>query len=200
MVIGLTGGVGCGKSTVMELLHEKYNAKILIADDMGHVVMQKGHPAYDKIREKFGGGILDTDGEIDRNAMAQIVYQDKRKLALLNAIVHPFVVKEIQKKLEEWKEEPLVVLETAILFETGCDALCDEVWGIHTDREIRIQRLMKSRGYTRERAEAIMKQQMPDEEYEEKCSRMINNSGDINELQQYLEQCLKKLRLKNAHL
>lgn len=196
MVIGLTGGVGCGKSTVMEILQRVYGAKLLIADNMGHVVMEKGHPAYDAVREQFGDGILCEDGSIDRGALAQLVYADDRKLKLLNAIIHPFVVEEIREKLQEWKTEPLIVLETAILFETGCDALCDEIWGIHTNRETRIKRLMESRGYTREKAESIMKKQMDEEEYQKRCDRILPNDGDRVDLEQRLSEWMKE-RKKN---
>lgn len=196
MVIGLTGGVGCGKSTVMEILQREYGAKLLIADDIGHVVMEKGHPAYDAVREQFGEGILCEDGSIDRGALAQLVYADERKLNQLNAIIHPCVVEEISEKLQEWRTEPLIVLETAILFETGCDAFCDEIWGIHTNREIRIKRLMESRGYTREKAESIMKQQMGEEEYQKRCHRVLPNNGDRMDLEQRLSKWMKN-RKKN---
>ena len=196
MVIGLTGGVGCGKSTVMEILQREYGAKLLIADDIGHVVMEKGHPAYDAVREQFGEGILCEDGSIDRGALAQLVYADERKLNQLNAIIHPCVVEEISEKLQEWRTEPLIVLETAILFETGCEAFCDEIWGIHTNREIRIKRLMESRGYTREKAESIMKQQMGEEEYQKRCDRVLPNNGDRMDLEQRLSKWMKN-RKKN---
>ena len=196
MVIGLTGGVGCGKSTVMEILQREYGAKLLIADDIGHVVMEKGHPAYDAVREQFGEGILCEDGSIDRGALAQLVYADERKLNQLNAIIHPCVVEEISEKLQEWRTEPLIVLETAILFETGCDAFCVEIWGIHTNREIRIKRLMESRGYTREKAESIMKQQMGEEEYQKRCDRVLPNNGDRMDLEQRLSKWMKN-RKKN---
>ena len=196
MVIGLTGGVGCGKSTVMEILQREYGAKLLIADDIGHVVMEKGHPAYDAVREQFGEGILCEDGSIDRGALAQLVYADERKLNQLNAIIHPCVVEEISENLQECRTEPLIVLETAILFETGCDAFCDEIWGIHTNREIRIKRLMESRGYTREKAESIMKQQMGEEEYQKRCDRVLPNNGDRMDLEQRLSKWMKN-RKKN---
>lgn len=177
MVIGITGGVGCGKSTVMDILQQEYGAKILIADDMGHLVMEKGHPAYDEIRRQFGDEIINPDGDINREVLSGIVYGDGEKLAVLNSIVHPYVKEEIRKKLLLWKDEPLVVLETAILFETGCDALCDEVWAVLTGREVRITRLMDSRGYTRKKAEEIMAKQLGEEQFRERCDRVIQNDG-----------------------
>lgn len=199
MVIGITGGVGCGKSTVMGILEKKYGAKILIADDMGHLVMKKGHPAYGEICGQFGDGIINPDGTINREALSGIVYRDGEKLAVLNSIIHPYVKEEIRKKLLIWKDEPLVVLETAILFETGCDALCDEVWAVFTRREVRIARLMKSRGYTREKAEGIMAKQLGDEPLRERCDRMIRNDGELEMLEVQLRGFMECLHCKNLH-
>jgi dephospho-CoA kinase len=191
MVIGVTGGVGCGKSALMNIMKKKYKAKILMADDMGHELTEQGQSAYNRICEEFGTEILAEDGNIDRNMLAEIIYKDDKKRILLNRIVHPCVIEEIRKKLSEWKEEPLVVLETAILFETGCDRLCDEIWAVLTNRDIRIERLMRSRGYSREKAESIMAKQMTDEEYRKRCHRIIQNDGDFEELEKQIRKYLE---------
>lgn len=191
MVVGITGGVGCGKSTVMDILKNRYHARVLIADDMGHEAMKKGGAAYEKICGEFGTQILGKDGEIDRAKLAAVVYGEPDKLYKLNGIVHPCVKEEIRKKLLLWKEEPLVVLETAILFETGCDTLCDRVWGVLTDADVRIPRLIESRGYTREKAESIMAQQLPDETYRERCDAVVENNGDMEKLQEQISVLLK---------
>lgn len=182
MVLGITGGVGCGKSTVLHLLSSQYGAKLLMADDIGHEVMEPGMPAWREIREQFGEEILTEEGTVDRNRLASLIYQDDAKRLLLNHIVHPHVFQEIKNRIKEWKEEPLIVLETAILFETGCDALCDEVWWVDTDRETRIQRLMSSRGYTREKAESIMSKQLGEEEWEKKSHHRIDNNNEEKNL------------------
>lgn len=199
MVIGITGGVGCGKSTVMKILQKEYGAKILIADDMGHLVMEKGHPAYDEICGQFGEGIINPDGTINREALSGIVYRDGEKLAVLNGIIHPYVKEEIRKKLLLWEDEALVVLETAILFETGCDALCDEVWAVLAGREVRIARLMKSRGYTRKKAEGIMAKQLGEEQLRERCDRFIQNDGGPEMLEVQLREFMKCLHRRNLH-
>lgn len=186
MVIGITGGVGCGKSTVIKIMEEKYHAKILVADDIGHELMQKGQCVCREIRDCFGEEIFMENGEIDRKYLAEIVYKDKNSLDKLNAIVHPHVLEEIKSRLSEWEKEPLVVLETALLFETGCDAFCDRIVGIHTDREIRIKRLMESRNYTKEKAESIMANQLPDEEIERYCDIVIVNNEEIEQLERQI--------------
>lgn len=190
MIIGITGGVGCGKSTVLKILKEEYRAKLLVADEIGHEAMRPGSETYEDICREFGRGILSEDGTVNRAALANIVYAEDEKRERLNRIIHPFVFREIEKKLQEWKEQPLIVIETAILFETGCDTLCRQVWGVITPREIRIQRLMESRGYSRKKAEAIMAKQLDDGELTERCDKLIHNEGTITDLRRQLKQLL----------
>lgn len=192
MVIGITGGVGCGKSTVLKLLEQNHGAKILMADRLGHEAMTPGSEPYQKICRQFGKEILHADGTIDRAALSVLVYKDPEKLQCLNGIIHPFVLSQIQKRLAEWRKEPLIVLETAILFETGCDVFCDAVWGIVTDREVRMKRLAQSRGYTRQKTESIMAQQMPEEELYRRCDRIIHNSGTGEQLEKQLQERLQE--------
>lgn len=190
MVIGITGGVGCGKSTVMKLLEEQYNAKLLVADELGHQLMEPGTPVYDQIRQAFGDDLVQEDGYLNRKLLAERIYEDDREREKLNGIIHPGVKEIIRQKLEKWKKEPLVCLETAILFETGCDEFCDAVWCVLTHREIRIRRLMESRGYSREKAEAIMKVQLSDEEWIRRCDESIENNGDVHKLSERLQELL----------
>ncbi len=189
-VIGITGGVGSGKSTALMLLKEKYDAYICMADELGHRAMDQGTDAYIQIVKQFGPDILACNGEINRNALADIVYHDEGRLHCLNRIIHPYVKREIRKQMERCPAR-LFVLETAILFETGCDRLCDEVWGVIAGDEIRIARLMESRGYSREKAESIMRQQMSSGELAERCDLVLVNDGDRQELLDQLENVLE---------
>lgn len=190
MVIGLTGGVGCGKSTVIACLEQDFHAKILMADEIGHRAMEPGTSCYDQIVQLFGKCCVTEDGEIDRNAVAARMYASDELREQLNGIIHPYVKNEIRKKLMEWSDEPLIVVETAILFESGCDEICDEVWGVLTSGEIRIQRLMDSRNYSVEKCQAIMKKQLSDDEFERRCKRIIRNDGDMQELRNQLKELL----------
>ena len=189
-VIGITGGVGSGKSTALMLLKEKYDAYICMADELGHRAMDQGTGAYIQIVKQFGPDILACNGEINRNALADIVYHDEGRLHCLNRIIHPYVKREIRKQMERCPAR-LFVLVTAILFETGCDRLCDEVWGVIAGDEIRIARLMESRGYSREKAESIMRQQMGSGELAERCDVVLVNDGDRQELLDQLENVLE---------
>lgn len=190
MVLGITGGVGCGKSTLLSMLEKKKGAKVILADNLGHEVMEPGTECYEQIVTLLGSSILDETGHIKREKMAQIIYGDDEKRRKVNEIVHPSVKKEIKERIRMWQAEPLVVVETALMFESGCDAYCDEVWGIFTDPEIRIDRLSKSRGYSREKSLSIMQKQMSYEELKQKCSHVLFNDEDPDKLWEQIKELL----------
>ena len=190
MVLGITGGVGCGKSTLLSMLEKKKGAKVILADNLGHEVMEPGTECYEQIVALLGSSILDETGHIKREKMAQIIYGDDEKRRQVNEIVHPSVKKEIKARIRMWQAEPLVVVETALMFESGCDAYCDEVWGIFTDPEIRIDRLLKSRGYSREKSLSIMQKQMSYEELKQKCSHVLFNDEDPDKLWEQIKELL----------
>lgn len=190
MVLGITGGVGCGKSTLLSMLEKKKGAKVILADNLGHEVMEPGTECYEQIVTILGSSILDETGHIKREKMAQIIYGDDEKRRQVNEIVHPSVKKEIKERIRMWQAEPLVVVETALMFESGCDAYCDEVWGIFTDPEIRIDRLSKSRGYSREKSLSIMQKQMSYEELKQKCSHVLFNDEDPDKLWEQIKELL----------
>lgn len=190
MVLGITGGVGCGKSTLLSMLEKKKGAKVILADNLGHEVMEPGTECYEQIVALLGSSILDETGHIKREKMAQIIYGDDEKRRQVNEIVHPSVKKEIKERIRMWQAEPLVVVETALMFESGCDAYCDEVWGIFTDPEIRIDRLLKSRVYSREKSLSIMQKQMSYEELKQKCSHVLFNDEDPDKLWEQIKELL----------
>lgn len=198
MVLGIAGGVGSGKSTVLKILAREYDAVICMADELGHEAMEPGTQAYEQMIQCFGEKIRHSDGLIDRDKLSSIVYQDTERLEQLNGIIHPFVKAEIRKRIKECRQDRIFVLETAILFETGCHELCDEVWGIQTEDEIRIQRLMQSRGYAREKAVRIMENQMSNKELAEKCDRVLTNDGEPEELVRQISRHMENLLEKQA--
>ena len=190
MVLGITGGVGCGKSTVLRLLASQYKAEILMADEIGHEIMEPEKEAWREIREKFGEEVLTEKGEIDRDRLAAIIYQEDEKRVLLNHIVHPHVLREIRRRIKEWGGGSLIVLETALLFETGCDAPSDQLWRLDTDRETRIRRLSETRGYSRQKAEMIMNKQLGETEWQKRCDHRIDNNGDEKNLCRQIKELL----------
>lgn len=192
-VIGLTGGVGTGKSTAAAILKEKYNAFVIMADIVGHLALKKDSETYRQIVTLFGEEILDEAGEIDRRRLGDMVFPEPEKLEILNGIIHPFVRKTIHELLEKAEEEkaPFVVLESAILFESGYESLCDEVWVVVADRDIRFMRLKESRGYTEEKFEAIMARQMNETEQKKRADQIIFNNKGASELEAGLKVLLE---------
>lgn len=187
-VIGLTGGVGSGKSLAAELVREMTGGELLIADQLGHVAMERGTSGYREILEVFGEEILSSDGQIDRKKLGELVFRDGDKLERLNRIVHPIVIRHLEERIAARREEAgIVVLESAILFETGCHRLCDEIWYVWVPEQVRMRRLRESRGYSEEKSLAIMAEQMGEEEFRSRCHKVIRNDGSMEELRRRLE-------------
>ncbi len=184
MVIGITGGIGSGKSTVLNILKEKYNAYIIDADKTAHRLMKPGGEAYHKIKAYFGDSVIDKTGYIDRKVLGQIVFSHKEKLNALNEIVHPAVKKDIIKEIADIKALDtgrLIAVEAALFIEAGYMDICDKLWYIYTDDEVRIQRLMSSRGYSREKAVSIIENQLTDKEFRKHSNVIINNGSSFEE-------------------
>ncbi len=179
MVIGITGGIGCGKSTILGILSEKYDAHIIDADKVAHMLMEPGTDVYEEIKEYFGTGIIGEDNHINRVSLSKIVFLDKEKLGKLNKIVHPAVKKAIINEIADIMKmtpDKLIAVEAALFIEAGYMDICEELWYIYTDSDIRIERLMSSRGYSKEKATGIMANQLSDEEFRKHCTYVIDNS------------------------
>ena len=185
MVIGVTGGVGTGKSTILQFLEERYGAAVIMADDVAKELMEPGEALYDRVVQCFGGDVLMRDVPdgspvpIDRAKLSLIVFHDPEKLHRLNAIVHPMVKVRILSLIDEYRKADfgLIVIESAILVQAGYRDLLDELWVVHTDKMVRFERLMASRGYSAEKIEAIMSNQLPENELEALADFVIDNSG-----------------------
>lgn len=188
-VIGLTGGVGSGKSLAAQLLKELFHAQLLIADNLGHVAMEPGTTGYKQIIIRFGEGVLLEDGRINREALAAVIFQDEQARKDLNGIIHPMVLEYMEKYIQERKnQEGLIILESAILFESGCHNLCDEIWYVRVSEEVRKQRLAKNRGYTEEKSTSIMAKQLSEEEFLSRCDVIIENNGTKEELESQIRE------------
>lgn len=180
-VLGITGGVGAGKSTVLQYLSAQYGARVIELDRAAHEQMRPGTDCCQQICEVFGKQILAADGQIDRRQLAEIVFADQKKLRQLNAIVHPAVKQYIKAEIaaeEQAGEIPFLVLEAALLLEDHYETICDEIWYVYVDDETRKQRLFLSRGYTAEKTEAVLRSQMSDQAFREACQFVIDNSSD----------------------
>lgn len=181
-VIGITGGVGAGKSEILKYLKEKYGARVVEADKVGHLLMEPGGACYYSIVEKFGSSILNGDQTINRGKLGRIVFADEALLAVLNKIIHPkvksYIVSEIAKE-KAYHRTNLFVVEAALLIEDHYDVICDELWYIHTDAQVRAKRLKETRGYDDQKIADIMANQKSPEEFSSACQVKIDNSGDL---------------------
>ncbi|MDO5156596.1 MAG: dephospho-CoA kinase [Eubacteriales bacterium] len=194
-IIGITGGIGTGKSTILNILKEKHHAYIIETDKLAHHLMLPGEAAYTEIVKCFGEDILTDDKCINRTKLGAIVFQNQEKLAQLNAIVHPAVKQYILQDIEKQKNSHTVsyyIIEAALLIEDGYHQICDEIWCVHVEKEERIKRLMSGRGGTRQKWESIIASQSSDTYYRENSNCIIENMGDIKNIESQIEQLLYK--------
>ncbi len=193
IVIGLTGNIGVGKSTVTAMLAE-LGAFIIDADRVAHQVMEPGQPAYAQIIATFGPEIVPNGGPIDRFRLGQIVFADPTALARLEQIVHPAVFVRIQELLAA-ATAPVVVIEAIKLLEAGLSIqLCDQVWVVTAPREQQIARLMASRGLSYNEAVLRIDAQPPQAEKVARADVVIDNSGAIEATRTQVEQAWACMR------
>ncbi|GLI50451.1 dephospho-CoA kinase [Tepidanaerobacter syntrophicus] len=195
-VIGLTGGIASGKSTVTALLKEK-GAAIIDADKIAREIMSKGEPAWFEVLNYFGDEILNNDrSDIDRKKLAHIVFSDKAKLEVLNNITHPKIIEEIKRQVEEYKKagKKIIVIDAALLIETGLDKIADEVWVVAANEDIQLQRLMaREKDITKDEALKRIKSQMPLAEKLKFADRVIDNNSSIEETKKQVDKIWTKI-------
>ncbi|MCI5510334.1 MAG: dephospho-CoA kinase [Oliverpabstia sp.] len=189
-VIGVTGGVGAGKSEILTYIAENWDAAVVETDEVGYLVMRPGKSCFAPIVELFGPGILQEDGTLDRAKIAELVFGDKELLEKLNAIVHPAVKRYIQKAIDREREldTDIFIVESALLVEDKYNAICDELWYIYADEETRTERLMKNRGYSKEKILSIFANQLSEDEFSEQCDFEIDNSGDFEDTKEQIKR------------
>lgn len=176
-LIGLTGNIACGKSTVLRQL-ASLGAHTIDADSLIHTILRKGGAAYAPVVAEFGEGILGEDGEIDRRALGRIVFSDAAKLRRLEEIEHPIVRRIIEKQIQQASEQ-IVVLDAIKLIESGWADRCDAVWVVTSPREQQIERLMRTRGYSQQEAEMRVEAQSPQSVKVARADVVIDNSGTL---------------------
>ena len=186
--IGITGGVGSGKSTVLDVIEDKLNAKVYRADDIAKDLMLPGTECYDRIVSVFGDENIFARGKakrFDEKRLAELIFSDDVKREKINAIVHPavkeYILSEVSKERALGRRD-YVFFEAALLIEGGYGELCDELWYVYTPEEVRRERLKNTRGYTDEKIDGIFASQLDDAEYRRHCVRVIDNSGDRDKL------------------
>lgn len=180
-VIGLTGGIASGKSTVSETL-ASLGAVIIDADAVAHEIVEPGEKAFLEIVETFGSGVVGPDGALDRAELGKRVFNDPLLRGKLNQITHPRVGERFKEKMGQLPPGiQVVVWDVPLLFESGMDKQVDEAWLVWVDEKTQIARLMHRNGYTREEAQARIRAQMPLREKMKRADRLIDNRGTVEE-------------------
>jgi dephospho-CoA kinase len=193
LLVGLTGGIASGKSTVSALLAER-GAEIIDADRIAREVVMPGTHAWCKIRDHFGPKVLYPDGSIDRQALGDLVFADKSKLALLNELTHPEIFKHIAERLEDLgPKDVVVILDAALLVETGLATGTDTVIVVHSPKEVQIQRLA-AKGLERGRAEARVDAQLGADERLAHADIVIDNDGSLEDLGRRVDEVWDELQ------
>lgn len=189
--IGITGGIASGKSAVGDYL-VSLGYPVIDADLIAREVVEPGRETLAVLREAFGPGILSPAGDLDRRALAAVIFNDDQKRAQLNQIVHPAIDREMQKKMEAAQDQPLVFLMVPLLYETGFQKHCDEVWLVKVSRETQVRRLMARDDIDAGHADQKIKAQMTDEDRLAYGPQVINNDGDLAALQAQVDWLLRE--------
>ena len=183
LVIGITGGVGSGKSRVLEYIQNHCNCKMILADEVGNKVKEPGQKCHRQIVELLGKTVLNEDKTINKGKMAEMIFSNEVLLNKVNQIIHPaveeYIVQEIESERKKNKIE-VFFLEAALLIEAGYLQYLDELWYIYSSKETRIERLKLSRQYTEEKIEQIMNNQLPEEEFKRYANVILDNSYDFD--------------------
>lgn len=182
-IVGLTGGIASGKSTVSKTV-AGLGARIINTDEISHQIIEPGQPAWDDIVSYFGRDILNPDNSINRVKLGAIVFKDPASLQQLNGFTHPRVMERVRlelRQIEEERPDAIVFMEVPLLYETHMDKMCRQVWVVWVDGETQISRLMTRDHIDREDARRRISSQMPLEEKAKRADKIIDNSGSIEE-------------------
>lgn len=177
-IIGITGGIGCGKSKLVRMAKAKCNCLVIDTDTVAKFLMAPGNISYELIVKRWPE-VIDEDNTINRKTLAAITMSDKEALLELNEFTHPYVLKEIKDVIEREQENyDIAIIESALLLDTPIAGLCSETWNVTASMEKRIERLVNYRKYTREQAEAIMANQRSEDWYISNSTKTFINNAD----------------------
>ena len=190
-VIGLTGGVGSGKSLILDMLRDRYGALVLQADRVCNTLIENRGPAADAVIGLLGNGITDAEGLIDKKAMAAVIFSDPSLRLGVNRILHPATFDAVVKMIEEAHEE-LIIYEAALPAEARFNEICSRVLYVYAPRKIRAERLEKSRGYSREKSLAIMRSQLSEKQFRELADAAVDNGGSTEKTLASLDRIMKR--------
>lgn len=198
-IIGVTGGVGSGKTELLHYIEKNYRCRILLADEASHEVVQKGGRIYEPLVALLGSSVLDSSGEINRKEMAARIFSQEELLGRVNALIHPAVREYILEAVAEEREKAAAgaedavdyfFLEAALLIECGYRSVVDEMWYIYCDLAVRRERLKKSRGYSDGKIDSILSSQLTEAEFRSGSDVVIDNSGNLEDAYRQIREAL----------
>ncbi len=197
MLIGLTGQIGAGKSTVAAILVDA-GAVIINADNIGRQVVDQSEELLEQLRQEFGDTIIDQYGQLKRERLAELAFVSEERKAKLNELVHPFLLAELRRQMKLALETTdLVVIDAALLLDWNLDYEMDYTWAVHASESVRIERL-KARGMSGSDAVARQKAQLPLSEYRDRADQVLTNDGSLEELQVAVARLLKTIQNENS--
>lgn len=192
-IIGITGGVGAGKTKLLQYIEDNYKCRIIRADEAAHLMEQPGQECYARLVGLLGNAILNPDGTINKKHMADIIFSDSDMLEKVNDIIHPEVKKYILSEIEAERSggnAEYFFIEAALLIEEHYDKIVDELWYIHTDEAIREKRLSQNRQYSAEKIKDIMRRQLSEEDFRKHCGVVITNNGSPEDAYRQIKHML----------
>ncbi len=195
-VIGLTGGIGSGKSTVSNFL-KMWGYLVLDADEIARNVTKQAD-VIEQIVCEFGDDVLAKNGQIDRKVLANIVFNDEKALKRLENLIHPAVIKNVEMRIKKAKQDGIEVLflDAPLLFEAGLDKLCESVWLVTVSPEIQLERIKKRGGIAESEIKKRIAAQMPQHEKAVRSQLILDNDGSLQELERQLQKALNNLKNK----
>ena len=192
MILGLTGGIGTGKSTVANMLREK-NIPVVDTDSISKEIIE--YPEIiEKIKAEISSKIFNNENKLDRKKLSEIVFENKDKLKKLNEIMHPIILKKMWEEVEKLKKDyKIIVVDIPLLFEINMEKEVDKILLIYASKEIQLKRIMERDGRTREEAIKIINSQMPLYKKREKSDYIIQNNDSLEKLKKNLDKVVQKL-------
>ena len=191
-IIGLTGGIGTGKSTVSNFLREQ-NFAIVDADLISREVVEPGKPLLKELEDAFGSEIINEDGSLNRKGLAAIVFNDVEQRKLMDSIMHKEILAEMRRCMEGYQEQGIhqgIIIDAPLLFEIGLEKWCDQVWLVTADMDIRIKRVCARDNAVPSEVEARIRNQMSDDEKRKLSDEILNNSGTLESLHKQITDLL----------
>ena len=195
MTLGLTGGIGAGKSAAAKIFRG-LGAFVSDADEISRGILEKGSPAYKETAERFGESVLGPDGSVDRKALAAVVFNDKKELEALNQITHKYILEKMEREILAARRSgkyKLIVLDVPLLFSSDFKIEYDKSTAVIADDAVRIKRLMKRDGMTEKEAEARMKNQLSNAELIVRSDYVIENNRGVRELEKEVKNLYERL-------